>query len=287
MLKKLQIILLLFSCISIKLDAQTIPNGSFENWATGNAFNPNTPLGWIPNAFTAGAIKSTDPHTGTFALKCAVVNFFTATAGADVSTGFAIPTLNSAPKYFTFWAKVHLSGNDELIVDADIFNHSTTRLITRIPYGEGVISSSKNSKVWTQFSFALQTDSPAPCDTVRLRFYMQPSTDTSSYVIVDDLAFSDFPSGIDESKQIFTLNSIFPNPANTTQSVDYVIAEDGNVNIDIYTIMGNKVKSILNEKQQIGTYKVDMEVSNLSDGTYILRLSRNGIIASKLIAIKH
>ena len=73
----------------------------------------------------------------------------------------------------------------------------------------------------------------------------------------------------------------YPNPFNPVTSIRYSTAQKGHVKIDIFTITGKKIKTLLNDVKPAGNYTFDFDAGRLSSGIYIYRLSVAGITLSK------
>jgi hypothetical protein len=285
---KLLMIVAAFALV-INSSAQiTIPNGGFESWVTGSAYNPVLPAGWHDAGFSSGVTKSSVAHGGSFAVKLAVVPFFTGITAADISDHFRIPSITTAPLYYTFWAKVHLSGTDKFYINADLTQSPSPTIYTDIPYGMGTLTTANNTTVWQQFSYALETSTPAhACDSVSLRFYFYPRLDTASYVIIDDIAFANSVAGIQEINDNSTIEAAYPNPAGSSTSVVYSIRETAIVTMDVYDVLGNKIKNAVSENQSAGKYKADIDTDDLANGIYFVQLFVNGRQHSEKIIVQH
>lgn len=73
-----------------------------------------------------------------------------------------------------------------------------------------------------------------------------------------------------------TLNA-YPNPANNSTTITYSLNKSGNVNIVITDIMGRIVKTMEQGSQVAGTsYNVNLNTSDLANGTYFYTLSVDG-----------
>ena len=71
----------------------------------------------------------------------------------------------------------------------------------------------------------------------------------------------------------FALNQNFPNPFNPSTIISYSIPVQSNVLIEIFDILGQKVKTLLNAQKQAGNYKIIFEANALPSGVYFYRLS--------------
>jgi len=85
----------------------------------------------------------------------------------------------------------------------------------------------------------------------------------------------------------FALFQNHPNPFNPTTIINYQIPMTSNVELSIYNLLGQKVATLVNKKQQAGSYQVEWDASNFSTGVYLYRLSAEEFTATrKLILMK-
>jgi len=85
----------------------------------------------------------------------------------------------------------------------------------------------------------------------------------------------------------FALDQNYPNPFNPTTTIRYQLAEASDVLLDIYNTLGQKVKTIVQEKQPAGVYKVNFDARDLASGIYFYRLSAaNFSKVNKMILMK-
>jgi len=66
----------------------------------------------------------------------------------------------------------------------------------------------------------------------------------------------------------FFLNQNFPNPFNPITNINYQIPQNAFVNLKVYDTQSKIVTTLINEKQNPGSYKVDFDGSNLPSGVY-------------------
>ncbi len=73
---------------------------------------------------------------------------------------------------------------------------------------------------------------------------------------------------------LYNLNQNYPNPFNPSTKISYSLKDEGYVKLYIYDIKGELVSTLVNEKQQPGSYEVDFRLpGNISTGVYIYRLT--------------
>ncbi len=75
-----------------------------------------------------------------------------------------------------------------------------------------------------------------------------------------------------------TLNQNYPNPFNPITAINYSIANEGNVELEVYNIKGQKVKILINEMKVPGHYQAiwngtDDNNKQVASGIYLYRLS--------------
>lgn len=73
----------------------------------------------------------------------------------------------------------------------------------------------------------------------------------------------------------------YPNPFNPTTTISYSIPKQSHVNLKVYDILGNKIKTLIDEGRMSGTYKINFNASNLSSGIYFYRLQVDNYMESK------
>ena len=64
----------------------------------------------------------------------------------------------------------------------------------------------------------------------------------------------------------------FPNPANAAVQFQYALREPQRVRMEVYTVLGARVATLVDEMQQGGTHTLTMQTGHLASGTYVCRL---------------
>jgi aminopeptidase N len=90
----------------------------------------------------------------------------------------------------------------------------------------------------------------------------------------------------------YELEQNYPNPFNPTTKIKYCVPsnvkrETSNIKLVVFDVTGKEVMTLVNEKQEAGTYEVTFDGSNLASGIYFYQLKTDNFIETKrMILIK-
>jgi hypothetical protein len=84
---------------------------------------------------------------------------------------------------------------------------------------------------------------------------------------------------------VFSLAQNFPNPFNNATMINYQLPMNSKVILSIYTLLGQKVATLVNEVQPAGTYSVAFDGSDLNSGVYFYRLETNKVVSTKKLTL--
>ncbi len=73
----------------------------------------------------------------------------------------------------------------------------------------------------------------------------------------------------------FSLSQNYPNPFNPSTRINYELRNTNYVTLKVFDLLGKEVASLVNEKQNAGSYAVDFNSSefNLPSGIYFYTLN--------------
>ena len=120
---------------------------------------------------------------------------------------------------------------------------------------------------------------------------------TGTIAHFSDIALSqstDIPTAIEENPRPsgFTLSQNFPNPFNPETTISFEMPVQSHVKITIYNLIGQYVKTLVNEIKPIGTYSVvwdgtDASGTRVTSGLYFYRIDAGNFSQTKkLIMMK-
>jgi len=70
----------------------------------------------------------------------------------------------------------------------------------------------------------------------------------------------------------FSLSQNYPNPFNPTTAIGYQLPAVSNVEISVYNLLGQKIATLVKQKQRAGYHQVEWEASGFSSGIYYYRI---------------
>ena len=77
---------------------------------------------------------------------------------------------------------------------------------------------------------------------------------------------------------------IYPNPSAGATHLRYMIHDIGYLRSDLYTISGEKIRELINRCVSPGAYEMEIDVSDLPAGIYLLKLQLGSyVVVRKLV----
>lgn len=83
----------------------------------------------------------------------------------------------------------------------------------------------------------------------------------------------------------FVLVQNYPNPFNPSTVISYIIPSSSDVRIEVYDVLGKLIKTLVDEKQETGIYKVNFNAEELSNGIYFYKMHAGNFMAIKKMII--
>lgn len=85
----------------------------------------------------------------------------------------------------------------------------------------------------------------------------------------------------------FELFQNYPNPFNPSTTIKFSIPVDGKIMMNLYNVLGEKIRTLINEERKAGTHRIEFNASDLSSGVYLYTIEFAGKhIAKKMILLK-
>ncbi len=101
------------------------------------------------------------------------------------------------------------------------------------------------------------------------------------YVLTDadqDEMLSDVP-------REFSLKQNYPNPFNPVTQISYDLPRNAEVRLDVYTITGQRVATLVNGHQEAGSHTVAFDATRLASGVYVYRIQAGDFSMSRQMTL--
>ena len=83
----------------------------------------------------------------------------------------------------------------------------------------------------------------------------------------------------------YALYQNYPNPFNPSTTIRYALPRRSNVTLGLYTILGQRVRTIVQENQEAGPYEVKFDGSGLASGVYFYRIQAGSFMQTKKLLL--
>lgn len=84
-----------------------------------------------------------------------------------------------------------------------------------------------------------------------------------------------------------SLSQNYPNPFNPSTNIRYEIPKNSNVKLVVYDALGKEVETLVNDKQNAGTYEATLNASIYPSGIYFYKLeTENYSVTKKMVLVK-
>lgn len=255
---------------SVGINSYVTSLASYQNIVfVGTLFNGllfSTDLGnsWQQTEFDSGFVKSisTDPSGNLYA------NYNTEIFRSD---NFGNSWTNIFNTQSTFWGKILP------ISDTEIFIINQNQIYRSL----------NNAQSW-------DTIRTFP-DSITL-YDIHFSSDSSLYLTTTDGIYKSINLGetwseielgltnIEDEKPLvknFLLSQNYPNPFNPTTTIRYELPQDGIVTIEVFDILEQKIRTLLNEFKKADRYELEFDGSKFSSGVYFYQLKAGEFVQTK------
>jgi hypothetical protein len=81
------------------------------------------------------------------------------------------------------------------------------------------------------------------------------------------------------------LNQNYPNPFNPSTTLQFALSKSGQVRLEVFNLLGQRVATLVNEVLSAGGYHVNFDASALSSGVYLYRLTTGDFVQTKKMVL--
>jgi len=100
------------------------------------------------------------------------------------------------------------------------------------------------------------------------------------------------PEGVDDYREENIpehpiLSAAYPNPFNSTTTIEYVLPFASQVSMNLYNLSGQRIEMLVNGRFQAGMHQVTLNMPNTSSGLYFVKLETEGqMFTQKIMLLK-
>jgi hypothetical protein len=276
-MRKIYLNIAFFAASICTINAQVVPNSSFETWSQNGPFE--TPSNWN---VSPAASKSTDAHTGTYSLQLKTGIFTNPqTQTIDTIPGMAVTgqqgmgpgnqgangyPFASRPDSLFFWYKYQAQNNDSFVVRINLtkWNSNARDVISDLIFKAA--ASSKYTRVAIAIPYLLNSVPDSASIQILSSLSPRENLILGSTLLIDDIGFVSNNSSIEQD--ISNSNPrilIYPNPcANTLRLSDFI--SDYIKVIDIYG-------AVVFEQNTQGKDSFELSTMSFAPGIYFIVLN--------------
>ena len=85
----------------------------------------------------------------------------------------------------------------------------------------------------------------------------------------------------------FSLSPVYPNPFNSTTTIEYTLPHASEITLSLYNLSGRKVKTLVNGRMQAGVHQTILDVGDMASGLYFVKLAEVGqSVTQKIMLVK-
>jgi flagellar hook assembly protein FlgD len=107
---------------------------------------------------------------------------------------------------------------------------------------------------------------------------------SSNYITLTAAANVSETVGVEEMTSASSFG-VYPNPATSITNVNYTLASEAVVTIEVINMLGERVVSMNKGTQQAGTYNNQIDFSNLNAGIYMVNFNVDGVVSTTRLTV--
>jgi hypothetical protein len=173
---------------------------------------------------------------------------------------------------------------DRLVISSST-NCGQTWSIRRTIQGYALVTAGLRSTFYSAWNpgdfqpFIVNVGPVAGQNNVRFRFQFTRGSVASNNIYIDDINFGAAIGMEDIASQIGL--SLYPNPSNDQTQLNFVLDKKASIAIDLIDVLGRNVMNVYSGELQPGEHNPIINLNQLTNGVYTVRLTVDGKVVSK------
>jgi hypothetical protein len=95
----------------------------------------------------------------------------------------------------------------------------------------------------------------------------------------------DLAVGLQAAPEAFALKKTYPNPAGGRATVEYALPEQSGVTIAVYDVLGRRVATLADGREEAGRHTAVLDAGQLPSGTYFVRMRAEGFQQTRRLTV--
>lgn len=83
----------------------------------------------------------------------------------------------------------------------------------------------------------------------------------------------------------YKLTQNYPNPFNPATTIQYILPQAGMVKLTLYNILGQEIRTLVNEMKEAGTHTINIDASDLNSGMYIYKIESGSFVQTRKMTL--
>ncbi|HEY3293954.1 MAG TPA: T9SS type A sorting domain-containing protein [bacterium] len=83
----------------------------------------------------------------------------------------------------------------------------------------------------------------------------------------------------------YALAAPYPNPFNSTSTLEFSLPHDGRVTLTVYDLLGREVAVLANDIRRAGTHRISWNAQNVATGAYFVRMQSGSFVAVRKLQL--
>ena len=192
-------------------------------------------------------------------------------SGTDNSDVLRIKSLNGLSNHLSFIGLQHERRVFEGRSSTEDFD-SIDILIETIEDGEFTINWESQRQIpsdWKIGLVDLKTNTRIDMNSESEYSFVKSKSDSRFQILINRTLLNDIES---ENPIEYTLSQNYPNPYNPSTTISYSLKRAGEVRIEVFNALGQKVSTLVDEQQSAGRHIIQFNASQLSSGVYFYKI---------------
>lgn len=167
------------------------------------------------------------------------------------------------------------SFNQDVSFNQDIGNWDVSNVLEMVGMFQNNISFNQNLSLWCVEQIPTAPDN-----------FAEGSSLTSDHLPV----WGTCPTGTTvetagQFPKVFSLTQNYPNPFNPSTKISYQLPVNSAVRLEVFNMLGQRIATLVNERQNAGHHSATFDASNVSSGVYLYRILAGDFVETRQMVL--